>query len=187
MVVGFTTTYSINAYHHWRCEFEYRSWRGVLDTTLSHKVCQWLATGWWFSPSMKWKVSIYVSTFQKGQPVVKNVFCCLMPLSTIFQLCRGCQFYWWGKPEYSEKTTNLSQVTDKLYEIMFINAINAYHHWRCEFEYRPWRGVLDTTLSHKVCQWLATSVSFSPGTPVMVGHGSLEHLCTMLLIYNLKQ
>jgi hypothetical protein len=25
-------------------------WRGVLDTTLCDKVCQWLATGQWFSP-----------------------------------------------------------------------------------------------------------------------------------------
>ena len=33
-----------------RCEFESRAWRGVLDTTLCDKVCQWLATGRWFSP-----------------------------------------------------------------------------------------------------------------------------------------
>jgi hypothetical protein len=36
-------------YHHQSCEFEPRSWRGVLDTTLYHKVCQWLTTGQWYS------------------------------------------------------------------------------------------------------------------------------------------
>ena len=34
IVVGITTTYHISAYHHVHYEFEYRSWRGVLDTTL---------------------------------------------------------------------------------------------------------------------------------------------------------
>ena len=30
MVVGFTTSYAISAYHYYRCEFESRSWRDVL-------------------------------------------------------------------------------------------------------------------------------------------------------------
>ena len=37
---------------------------------------------------------------------------CLTPLSTIFQ------FYWWRKSQYLKKTTDLSQVSDKLYHII---------------------------------------------------------------------
>ena len=42
----------------------------------------------------------------------------LTTLSTIFQLYRGGQFYWVRNLNYTEKTSDLSHVTDNLYHIM---------------------------------------------------------------------
>ena len=46
IVVGFTTTYVISAYHHWCCGFYSNSGRCVQHYVI---VCQWLVAGQWFS------------------------------------------------------------------------------------------------------------------------------------------
>jgi len=47
---------------------------------------------------------------------------------------------------------------------------------------RSWRGVLDTTLCDKVCQWHATGRWFSPGTPVSSTSKTDHHDIAELLL-----
>ena len=62
-------------------------------------------------------MTVSMSCYIPEQSHAEGVWC-LKPLSTISKLYRGGQFYWWRTPEYTEKTTDLPQVTDILYKVI---------------------------------------------------------------------
>jgi hypothetical protein len=139
MVVWFTTTYAISAYHHWMCLLWVRISIRARCTTLCDKVCQFFAN---FHGDL-------VVLWQKV-----CLFVCLMVFNATFN---NISVISWWSVLLMDKTTDLSQVTDKLYHIML-----AYHHWMCLLWVRISIRARCTTLCDKVCQWLVTGQWFCP-------------------------
>jgi hypothetical protein len=90
-------------------------------------------------------VVIYISFAVCGPPWSWSygnwIYNCLSPLTLWVWIAlrrdvldttsyQGGQFHWWRKPEYPEKTTDLSQVTDKLYNIMLYQVHLAWERFK---------------------------------------------------------
>jgi hypothetical protein len=106
----------------------------VLDTTLCDKVCQWLATGRWFSPSL-W-------------------LWCLTPLLTILKLYHDNQFYWWRKPVLGENHRPVASH----WQTLSHNVVSSTYHLSWLFSF-VLKGILVGQLS-KLFVALPFSINF---------------------------
>ena len=106
MVVGFKTTYANGAYHHWCCEFEYRSGRGVQYYVI--KFVNDLRQVVGFSPSTPVSSTNKTDYHDITEILLKVVLNTIKPTKTnIFQYSirrshKTCVnvYYWWTSIEF---------------------------------------------------------------------------------------
>jgi hypothetical protein len=145
------------SYHHKSCEFELRSWRGVLNTTLCVQVHQWLAAGLWISPG----TPVFSTNKTDHNDIAKPLFSYLR----FFYFC-GVHL-----ATDSDRIQNVHGTDWILSEILLL-----YHHRHDN----PIYISNNTTSCDKVCHWLAVVL----GTRYCGFPPSIKPSAPMWLIYS---
>ena len=130
MVVGFTATYAISAYHHWYCQYESLSGQGVLDSALCDKVCQWLASRLWFSRSPPVSFTCKTDLHYITEVLLKVVLNTMNPNQTRIGINHTCIknmvfTYHWTVAYLWKFDFNESELTWQNFNLFYIRETNT--------------------------------------------------------------
>jgi hypothetical protein len=121
-------------------------------------------------PYRKW----YYSRVYNG--IYANIM--LMTPKKVILSCAILHVLWFLTTRHEMNMTTCDSYTNCI-NYMYNQCLSPLKLW---VGTRSWRGVLDTTLCDKVCQWLATGRRFSPGIPVSSINTIDRHDITEILL-----
>jgi hypothetical protein len=133
IVVELTTTYAISSDHYQRCEFEFRSWRGVLDTTLCNKVCQWIVAGRWYSTGALFPPPIKTNYYTITTRTATNTVCSTIVISTVHSFSPMIYSL------YVHIFDDMILLTRCIYFLLFCQKVYSIQHYVIKFVSELWQ------------------------------------------------
>ena len=128
MVVRFTITCGIITLHQYSYEFELRSWRCILDTTLCDKLWQWLAKSRWFSPGTSVSSTNKTDRHDITKLLLKVAFNTITLTNYFFLSLPNCLSYQLCEVRYDFRMCLYPQ-----FFVIFLISVFVYVAW-CPYE-----------------------------------------------------